>query len=74
MSIKWKMTGICVALLAIPVVVLGWLHYQASEQEIYELIKQQLREQVVMTAKHIETAMNITQQHVNADLRVANSS
>ncbi len=71
MSIKWKVTGICVALLVLPVVGLGWLHYQASEQEIYELIKQQLREHVVMTTKHVETAINITQQQVNVDLRVA---
>ncbi len=70
-SITWKMTWICVILLVIPVVSLGFLHYTSSEKELYRLIERQLQEETILIAKQVETAMSITQQQINTDLQVA---
>ena len=70
-SIKWKLIGICVLLVTIPVVTLGWLSYQSSEKEIYGLVEQKLKEQVLMIDNRIRAEVESLQQTVNANLKVA---
>jgi|GEM_PF-2075062 len=71
-SIKWKLAAICVLLVTVPVITLGVLSYKASEKEIYSSVEQKLKEQVVMVSINLETVISISQEKVNADLKVAN--
>jgi methyl-accepting chemotaxis protein len=72
LSIKWKMVSVCMFLITIPVVTLGVLSYRSSEQEMSVFMEKSLTDQVLLIANQIKTAMDITQQKVNADLNVAN--
>jgi methyl-accepting chemotaxis protein len=54
-SMKWKLMGICVLLVTVPVVALGWLSYNSSKQEIYVSVEQRLREEVIIIDNCIGT-------------------
>jgi len=71
LSIKWKLMGICVLLVTIPVVILGELSYKSSEKEIYVSVEQKLKEQVGMIHNRIKTEVTIAQQNVNSNLKIA---
>ncbi|GAK49811.1 chemotaxis sensory transducer [Candidatus Moduliflexus flocculans] len=70
-TLKWQLIGMCVSLVALPVIVLGLLSYRASEQEIYSLVAEKLREQVLMVSNHLKTAIDLTQERVNYNIKVA---
>ncbi|GAK60856.1 chemotaxis sensory transducer [Candidatus Vecturithrix granuli] len=72
-SLKWRLVMICIVLISIPILILGFLSYQAAKKEIYASVEQKLREQVVMIANHLETAITLTQNKVNTDLKVAHN-
>ncbi len=71
LSIKWKFMLFCMLLVTVSVVALGVLNYRISEREIYSSVERNLEKQVLMLRNHIETAMELTQQKVNSDLKVA---
>lgn len=70
-TLKWQLIGMCISLVAIPVIALGVLSYRASKQEVYSLIEEKLREQVLMVSSHLKTAIDLTQERVNYNLKVA---
>lgn len=73
-SLKWRLVLICISLISIPILILSFLSYHAAKKEIYASVEQKLREQVVMIANHLETAITLTQNKVNTDLKVAHNS
>ncbi len=70
-TLKWQLIGMCIFLVAIPVITLGILSYRTSKHEVYALIEEKLREQVLMVSNHLKTAIDLTQERVNYDLKVA---
>lgn len=70
-TLKWQLIGMCIALVAIPVIALGVLSYRTSKQEVHSLIEEKLREQVLMMSSHLKTAIDLTQERVNYNLKVA---
>lgn len=70
-SIKWKLIGMCVILVSIPVGGLGIWAYYSSEQEIYRSTENKLREQATMIASHIKTAVTMKQAEVDKVLNIA---
>ncbi len=70
-SLKWQLIAICVFLVTIPVVTLGMLSYQTFKREIYTSVEQKLQEQVLLISNHLKTAIDLTQERVNHDLKWA---
>ena len=70
-SLKWQLIAICVFLVTIPVVTLGTLSYQTFKREIYTSVEQKLQEQVLLISNHLKTAIDLTQERVNHDLKWA---
>lgn len=70
-TLKWQLIGMCISLVTIPVIILGILSYQTSKREVYSLIEGKLREQVLMVSSHLKTAIDLTQERVNSNIKVA---
>ena len=70
-SLKWQLIAICVFLVTIPVMTLGTLSYQIFKREIYTSVEQKLQEQVLLISNHLKTAIDLTQERVNHDLKWA---
>jgi len=70
-TLKWQLIGMCISLVSIPVIILGVLSYHTSKQEVYSLIEGKLREQVLMVSSHLKTAIDLTQERVNYNIKVA---
>jgi len=63
--------AICVLLVTLPVVTLGIMSVRTSVKEIDAFVEARLQEQAVVIARDVKTAMEITQQKVDSDLKVA---
>jgi hypothetical protein len=70
-SIRWQLLIVIIILVTIPVIVLGMLAYKTSKEEIYNSVEEKLSEQSLMIKDYIRTSMEITQEKVNSDLKVA---
>ena len=70
-SIRWHLLAICIVLVTVPVVVLSIMNVRTSIREINASVEGQVRQQALIIARDIKTAMELTQQKVVSDLRVA---
>lgn len=70
-GIRLQLMATCVVLVTLPVVVLSVFTVRTSVREINGFVEDQVRNQALIIARNIKTAMDITQQKVVSDLRVA---
>ena len=72
LSIKWYLMIICVALVAIPVIILGTLSYNNTQAEIYQQIEDRLTEQskqIGITAAGIHTEITNYEESIETQIR-----
>jgi methyl-accepting chemotaxis protein len=59
LSLKWKLSLICVVLISVPVSLTGLLNYQAAERETFAQIEDQLEEQAISWKSIVEGQVEV---------------
>jgi len=70
-SLRWQLQLVNVLLITIPVLTLGSITYYLSKKSVYGFIRQELANQVLLVATHVETGIKISQKKLASDLKVA---
>ncbi|MBN2013603.1 MAG: methyl-accepting chemotaxis protein [Candidatus Altiarchaeota archaeon] len=65
--------AICILLVSIPVVTLGYISYDSTSRETFNQIEGMLQEQALIISKDVQNIYEVAQSKVNSDLRVASS-
>jgi methyl-accepting chemotaxis protein len=69
-SIRWQLTGVCILLVAVPVLTLGMLSANSSVGEINKLIENQVRAEVKLLAKNISDDVAANRQRVESAMKI----
>ena len=70
-SLRWQLQLINILLVTLPVLLLGSITYYLSKRSVYGFIRQELMNQVLLVATHIDTGIKISQKKLVTDLKVA---
>ncbi len=70
-SIKWQLVMICLVMLVIPTIVVGWISYTAAQEEIYKQTEAMFLEQVKIIYKNIENIYQTTIYNIDVNLQIA---
>jgi methyl-accepting chemotaxis protein len=77
LSIKWQLMAVCIALVTIPVVALGYLSYTASAADTYHQIEERLEQQSLqleLFVKSVYSEIQANNESVQAQARAIVSS